>query len=170
MKRLLTALVLAAAMVLSLMACGSDEPSRQATDRERAEKPAEQSERQEQKDKAEPVFIATEFAFEGPDTLPAGATKLVMENVGEQEHEMVVIRLAEGKTFEDVQRVLEKNPNAKPPKWVTIVGGTGAKPGKTATFEADLQAGSHILLCFVTDKESKQPHVALGMVKELTVE
>jgi hypothetical protein len=116
------------------------------------------------------TYVATEFAYEGPDSLPAGDVTMIMDNQGKQMHELVLGELLEGKTMDDVHALLMKGPPKNPPKWFRNVSGTGAKPGETGTLEAELTPGTYAMLCFVPDKASKKPHVVLGMMKEVTVE
>jgi hypothetical protein len=116
------------------------------------------------------TFVATEFAFEGPDVLPAGDVTFTMDNQGKQMHELVLGELLEGKTIDDVQALLMKGPPKSPPKWFRNVGGTGARPGETGSLDEELTPGTYVMLCFVPDKASKKPHVMLGMMKEVTVE
>jgi predicted small secreted protein len=116
------------------------------------------------------TVVATEFAYEGPDTLPAGKVTIEMDNQGKQPHELVIGELLDGKTIDDVNAVLSKGAPGKPPKWFKIAGGTGAKPGDVGKLDADLKAGNYVFICLVPDKDSKKPHAVLGMVKALTVE
>jgi len=165
MLRRIAAVALAGSFVFALAACGGgdDDATDAAGD---TESPATEA------PATNPTVVATEYEFDTPDTWASGPQTIAFENDGEEEHEMVLIALDEGKTFDDVLAVLEEDPNAKPPPWVSIVGGNGAGPGQTAKkpTTADLEAGTYVLACFVTSKENdNQPHAALGMVKEITV-
>jgi hypothetical protein len=177
---LLLCLVIALALVSA--ACGSDtdngsdagdEQQNQSTeaqgDAEETESDDTESE-ESSGESSEVTFAATEFAFEGPDVLPAGRVTLTMDNQGKQMHEVALGELLEGKTMDDVHALLKKGLPKKPPTWFKEVGGTGAAPGKTGTIDAELTPGNYIMLCFVPDKASKKPHVMLGMMKEFTVE
>jgi len=180
MKR--TGLLLMAALVaLSMLvaACGTDsnDEGNDSDDAANTEvDAASDSEEETTEDDAAteeggPVtIVATEFAYEGPDTLPAGNVKLEMDNQGKQPHELVVGELLDGKTVDDVNAVLSKGAPGKPPKWFKIAGGTGAKPGDVGKLDADLKAGNYVFICLVPDKASKKPHAVLGMVKGVTVE
>ncbi len=122
-------------------------------------------------DEGGPVaVIATEFAYEGPDTLPGGKVTLEMDNQGKQPHAFVIGELLDGKTIDDVNAVLSKGAPGKRPKWFKIAGGTGAKPGDAGKLEADLEAGNYVFICLVPDRASRKPHAVLGMVKALRVE
>ena len=116
------------------------------------------------------TYVATEFAFEGPDVLPAGDVTLTLDNQGKQMHELVLGELLEGKTMDDVLALLMKGPPKSPPRWFRNAGGTGASPGETGSLDEQLTPGTYVMLCFVPDKASKKPHVMLGMMKEVTVQ
>lgn len=175
-------LLLAALIALSLViaACGSDssdDADAVADDSSNTEVEATNEETKDEtyeddaaSDDGSSSYVATEFAYEGPDTLAAGKASIEMDNKGEQSHELVMGELLDGKTIDDVNAELSKGAPGKPPEWFKIVGGTGAKPGKAGTLEADLTAGNYVLICLVPDKESKRPHAVLGMVKAVTVE
>ena len=175
-------LLMAALMSLALVsaACGesSDDPSSEDEQQAQSEDDgaseetdAEETETDESSGQGGGgTYVATEFAFEGPDSLPAGDVTMTMDNQGKQMHELVLGELLEGKTMDDVHRLLMKGPPKNPPKWFRNVSGTGAKPGETGTLEAELTPGTYAMLCFVPDKATKKPHVVLGMMKEVTVE
>ncbi|MDQ3772036.1 MAG: hypothetical protein M3343_08135 [Actinomycetota bacterium] len=182
---LLPALLLVFALLAA--ACGSNSTDDEATgsDREETqsedatgddagaddeETEAEEAEETDDEEGEAATYVGTEFAFEGPDTLPAGATTLELDNQGEQVHELAVAQLLDGKTIDDVNALLKKGVPSKPPKWVKSMEGTGAGPGESGTVDLDLEPGDYVFLCFVPDKESKKPHVALGMIKAVTVE
>jgi hypothetical protein len=159
--------LLVAALLLLVTACGSnsDDESESASD-----KPTETAS-PAPGDSGPATYVAQEYSFEGPDTLPAGEATVRLQNDGKQPHEMIFIELLKGKTLDDVMTVLEKNPESPPPPWVRLVRSRAfAKPGKTDEMKVDLTAGSYVMMCFVPDKESKKPHAALGMVKPITVQ
>jgi len=176
-------LLVAALMSLALVsaACGSDSDPESASDDEQNQS-ADAASSSEETDAEETetdegtgegggaTYVATEFAFKGPDVLPAGDVTLTMDNQGKQPHELALGELLDGKTMDDVHALLKKGVPGKPPKWFKDAGGTGAKPGETGTIDAELTPGSYVMLCFVPDKASKKPHVMLGMMKEVTVE
>lgn len=177
-----TGLLLMAAMValsLFVAACGTDSGDEANASDDAAETEVDTASDAEEEtteddaatEESGPVtIVATEFAFEGPDTLPAGKVTIEMENQGKQPHELVMGELLDGKTIDDVNALLAKGDPGKPPKWFKTTGGTGAKPGGTGKLNADLTAGNYVFLCFVPDKESKKPHALLGMIKDVMVE
>ena len=120
------------------------------------------------------TFTATEYSFDGPETLPAGKVTITLVNEGEEPHEMALFPVEEGRGPEDILEFIENDPelNSPPPPWVLGEGtGTFAKPGKTAKpVSAKLEPGTYLAVCFVLTKHSDDtPHAALGMISEITV-
>ena len=112
--------------------------------------------------------VAKDFAFEAPDSIPAGWTTLHLINNGPALHHMVLVRLDSGKTLTDFQTAMQ-NPNAPPPKWAVPVPSVNApSPNSEATAMTNLEAGSYVMLCFV-DIPDRTPHVMKGMVRPLKV-
>jgi hypothetical protein len=180
-KGILLVAVLAALALMSA-ACGSDTGNETGSEDERQGESADDEDTSDENDAEETetdegtgegggaTYAATEFAYEGPDVLPAGDVTLTMDNQGKQMHELALGELLEGKTMDDVQALLMKGVPKKAPTWFRQVGGTGAAPGETGTIDAELTPGTYLMLCFVPDQASKKPHVMLGMMKEVTVE
>jgi len=174
----LVAMLMALALVSA--ACGSDSSNETASEDEQSEADTQSDAEETASEETETdaatgegggaTYIATEFAFEGPDVLPAGDVALTMDNQGKQMHELALGELLEGKTMDDVHALLKEGLPKKPPAWFRDVGGTGAAPGESGTIDAEMTPGSYIMICFVPDKASKKPHVMLGMMKEVTVE
>lgn len=137
---------------------------------------------------AAPVADATvelvDFAFEMPAMkIAAGPQIWAAPNVGEQVHEMVIMRQAPGVTFAQVQEMLsappatpaagaEASPMAAmsgPPPFALIGGVAPMSPGFTNWAVLDLEAGDYFAICFVPDPASGAPHFALGMLMPFTV-
>lgn len=135
------------------------------------------------------AYTATEYSFDGPDTLPAGTSEITVENVGSVDHEMTIIRLDKNQdwTEEQVVAYVKNDPTAQP-KWAVPVGGlyvdTGPPliaPGETASVvfldfssggeptvvkDGSLEPGTYLFMCFA----GKSPfHAGMGMVKKVTV-
>jgi hypothetical protein len=155
-----------AALAIVAAACGSES----ADEPRAADNQTNKSADTDAPESTDFTYVATEFAFDGPETLPAGDLTLTLDNQGEQNHEMAVIELLDGKSIDDVNALFEKGMPKGPPEWAREVGGTYAKPGKTGELEADMGVGNYVLLCFVSDKETKQPHILHGMLMAVTVE
>ncbi len=111
-----------------------------------------------------------DFAFNAPDSVPAGMTTITFKNAGKQDHHIILTRLEQGKTMADFQRALPQMDKEGIPSWLTFVGGSGgiAAGGTSNTTEA-LSPGTYALLCLLPDPADGAPHVAKGMVKPLMV-
>jgi hypothetical protein len=68
---------------------------------------------------SEAVFVAKEYSFEGPQSLPAGWTRITLDNQGELAHDLMLFKIAEGKTIDDVMAALEAE---GPPEWAEFYG------------------------------------------------
>ena len=114
------------------------------------------------------VFVAHDYGFTGPDRIPAGMTTVQIVNQGKDLHHVQIMRLTEGKTAADFQAAMKADAS-HPPAWAKLVGGPNAvMPGGEAAATMALPAGNYLLLCLIPDAKGV-PHVALGMVKPLTI-
>ncbi len=109
-----------------------------------------------------------DFSFEMPDALPIGRTTYEVSNVGVQPHELVVVRIAEGRTVDDVI-AWYRAPSGPPP--FEAVGGINAlSNGETGYMTLDLEPGAYAAVCVVPETVSRVPHLHLGMVKAFAVQ
>ena len=118
----------------------------------------------------EVVFQAADFSFNGPDTVPAGTTKVTVDNQGQSLHQVALMQLGEGKTFADFTTYAQTASESEPvPAWLTPAGGpVVAAPGQSASSFVDLQPGEYVLMCNIPDAQGT-PHYALGQVRGLQV-
>jgi hypothetical protein len=108
-----------------------------------------------------------DYGFESSKPFTAGRHVIRIENGAAQDHELVLVRLAPGKSVEDVAAWLEKQDG--PPPGEPLGGITAIHPGGYGFITADLTPGDYGLLCFVPDAKDGKPHVAHGMMKEFTI-
>ena len=114
------------------------------------------------------AYVAREYAFTGPDTLPAGWTTVTLLNRGKDLHHIQFIKLPAGKTAEDLRKAILHDSSRLPP-WVQRRSGPNSvAPAEQATVVIHLDAGEYVLLCGIPDKQGL-PHVARGMLKPLRV-
>ena len=107
-----------------------------------------------------------DFAFSAP--LTAGRQTVRIVNEAEQFHEAFIARLLPGKTAAEALKWVETGMQGPPP--MELVGGTtGLAQGRGMQFTADFTPGEYALLCFLPDKADGKPHVAHGMMKQITV-
>ena len=113
------------------------------------------------------TIVARDYAFEVPDTLQAGRTRITLKNLGTELHHVQMMRLEEGKTLKDVFAALQAG--GPPPAWAKEVGGPNTPvPGGESRTSLVLQPGRYGIICFIPSPDGK-PHVMKGMAKEFVV-
>jgi hypothetical protein len=137
-----------------------------------------------------------DFAFEGlTSEIGAGQHTWTVTDTGEQLHEMVVFKMADGVPYSVAESIFlappagspeaspeamegmemgspvaESSPAAEgPPPFVAYGGIAPMNPGVTNYLELDLTAGEYFVICFVPDFATGAPHFALGMIMPFTV-
>lgn len=129
------------ALALFAAACGGDEEPEQLT------------------------ITATDFAFAVEGELTPGTTEIRLENDGQFEHHVQLLRIDGDQTVEEAIEAIE----GEPPDWLTPYGGVAPlAPGESATVVDRLPAGRYALVCFI-DEPDGVPHFAKGMVAEFTL-
>jgi hypothetical protein len=115
-------------------------------------------------------IIAKDYSFDAPAQISAGLTTLHLMNQGKEVHQAQLIRLTEGKTFEDFMAALKAmKPGTPPPTWVVMEGGpNAATPGATSETTQLVEAGNYVLICFIPAADGI-PHAMKGMVRGLVV-
>lgn len=111
---------------------------------------------------ADAQVTLADFTITLPENLTTGQVWQITNN-GPQPHEMAIIRLAEGMTFDDVAAWFAA-PDGPPP-YEDVGGLQGIMPGATAYLDATFDAGSYVALCFIPDPATGQDHASLGMVQ-----
>jgi uncharacterized cupredoxin-like copper-binding protein len=107
-----------------------------------------------------------DFSFILPSEIKAGRQVWQVVNEGPQPHEILLIKLVEGKSMADVQAFMHAA-HAAPP--FTNVGGFQAiHPGETGWLNLDLTPGDYVALCYVPDENGKS-HLEHGMMLPFTV-
>lgn len=108
-----------------------------------------------------------DYAFEfAPEDIVDGNIAFNVSNVGQEPHELALVRIP---VDFDLESVLE---SPEPPPEVEILAVAGPwDPGTetVAAFTEALSAGRYGLLCFIETADGV-PHAALGMLDEFTIE
>lgn len=105
------------------------------------------------------------FRFSRP---PAhGRQRILVRNAGTQPHEVILSRLAPGKSSGDFVRWM--NTQQGPPPVVPWGGTTDLPPGGAMTIDVDLEPGRYSLVCRVRDAADGRPHDEHGMHADLVV-
>jgi plastocyanin len=115
------------------------------------------------------TLTASDFAYNTPDTIPAGVTTFRLVNSSSTEaHHAFLVKLNEGKTIQDFSAAMN-NESAPVPAWAVFVGGpNAADPGSTIASTIAVDTGNYVYFCVIPGADGI-PHVAKGMVKGLTV-
>lgn len=111
---------------------------------------------------ADAQVTLADFSITLPENLTTGQVWQITNN-GPQPHEMAIIRLAEGTTFNDVAAWMAA-PDGPPP-YEDVGGLQGIMPGATAYLDASFDPGTYVALCFIPDPATGQDHATLGMVQ-----
>jgi hypothetical protein len=114
--------------------------------------------------------LAKDFSFDAPAQVPAGLTTMHLMNEGKEVHQAQIIKLTDGKTFDDFSAAMKAmKPGTPPPSWVVPVGGpNAAPPGGTAAATSTLEPGNYALVCFIPSTDAV-PHAMKGMTRGLVV-
>lgn len=117
------------------------------------------------------TVTGSDYAFQLPDSLPAGPTILRFNNAGKVDHEMGVALLKPGVTL---AQVLERiKAGASPDSLLDgIVGILIAKPGVSTLggLSVELLPGrTYAMFCNFQDGPNQPPHSSLGMVTSRTI-
>ena len=107
------------------------------------------------------------------DGLEAGTNRFLLENTGEELHHTLIVPIKGDATFAEVQEYMtsEEGDDGPPPvDFEQLQGTTVLDAGREQIDELELEAGRYALVCFLTDRAGGPPHVAKGMVSELTIE
>ena len=116
-------------------------------------------------------IVATDYAFSGQN-VKAGQP-VEFRNEGKEWHHFLAAQLKPGKTVEDAREFLqsEQQDESKAPFTGEENGleSTVMNGGVSQILDVDLKAGKYVFFCFVSDRGGGPPHVAKGMVSEITV-
>ena len=116
------------------------------------------------------AITATEYAFETRG-LSASDEEVLLDNRGAEPHDFVLSPIVEGRTLEDVKAFATGEDESGPPPvdFANEVISGVLDGGSKQTMRLGLTAGRYALICFASDRRGGPPHVAKGMVTEVTI-
>ena len=117
--------------------------------------------------KADATVKLLDFSFILPAEIKAGPQVWEVINEGPQPHEIMLVKLAEGKTMTNIQAFMH-DPHGTPP-FNQIGGFQAINPGASGWLNLDLTPGDYVALCHVPDPASGKAHEELGMVMPFSV-
>jgi len=107
-----------------------------------------------------------DFVFAKP--LHKGTQLITVKNEANQVHEIVIVRLMEGKTPQDFAMWAMKRQGPPPAE---LVGGmSGISRGQESQMSLDLTPGNYAMVCFLPDATDGKMHMEHGMVKEVRID
>lgn len=116
------------------------------------------------------TITLSDFAFDVPANVTAGAHVVRIVNEGTQPHEAPWVKLKGNATMDAFLAAVSGQGPPGPPPGGLIGGVNVLSPGEEAYALVDLEAGAYGFVCFVPSHEhGGQPHFLLGMVKEFRV-
>jgi hypothetical protein len=110
-----------------------------------------------------------EYTFEMPTQLKAGTHTFKISNQGAQPHEILLFKLAEGKTMADVHAFLANPTPSGPPPGDMAGGALAIGSGMRSWTTIDLQPGNYAAVCFIPDPADGKAHLEHGMIMPITV-
>ncbi|MCU0648212.1 MAG: hypothetical protein MUF00_09475 [Gemmatimonadaceae bacterium] len=121
--------------------------------------------------KADATITLFDYNYQVTGALSRTTRAVRVENKGPQTHELVLVRLAPGKSPLDAAKWAEGGQVTDPPGEM-VAGVSGLAPGRAAVIRPALRSGRYALVCFVPDAKSAahKAHVELGMMKEIVVQ
>lgn len=108
-----------------------------------------------------------DYGFKFSRPLTPGHHRITVTNQGKQPHELILSRLAAGKSSADFVQWIEQQ--AGPPPVEPYGGVTDISPGATVLLEVDLAPGRYSVVCRVRDAGDGQPHDRHGMTADFVV-
>lgn len=113
------------------------------------------------------TLALNDYGFDFSKPLTAGKHIVAVTNTGRQPHEFFFARLVSGKTPMDMAMFAE-NPKGAPPG-MPMGGITDILPGATVYLEVDVAPGEYGFMCFTPDAKDGKPHLAHGMIRQVSV-
>ena len=119
--------------------------------------------------KADVDMTLVDYAFGMNGAIKAGRRTIRVLNQGSESHEVGVLKLAPGKTLDDV-RAWMQNPVTPMEDLVSVAGGTTSfAPGNEVYFDTDFTPGDYVLICLVTAPDGRS-HMEHGMIQPIHVQ
>lgn len=119
---------------------------------------------------SEITIDAEDFSYKAPEAIEAGWVRVKLTNSGKEPHHVQFLRLNNDETLEQFQEALKQG-EGPALALVKEMGGVGAiAPTGSAQAVINLPAGQYVILCFIPSTSDHVPHLAKGMIKNLTVQ
>lgn len=117
---------------------------------------------------ADVTIKLSDYAFDLSQPLTPGDHVIRVENAGPQAHELVLVRLAPGKTVKNFE-AWEKGGEKGPPPGTPLGGISPMDAGESGQFTVKLTPGDYAFMCFIPDSRDGKAHLLHGMIKPVRV-
>jgi hypothetical protein len=127
------------------------------------------------------VIRLEDYSFAMDSAVRAGRHIIRVENAGVEPHDLVLMKLAPGRTAEDIRTWLnperarrsDDKAGEPPPSFEELGTGAGGiaaiGSGMESFFEADLTSGEYVMVCMATAPDGRS-HIEHGMIRQVSVE
>jgi uncharacterized cupredoxin-like copper-binding protein len=112
------------------------------------------------------TVMATDYSLTAPAAVPAGLTRVMIMNHGNEGHQAALVRLESGRTRDEYLGALAQSLDAASEVGTFVAGPNGSAPGDTSEVTAELKPGHYLVLCLIPSPDGT-PHVLKGMITEL---
>lgn len=129
--------------------------------------------------RADVVIRLMDFSFAVDTPLTAGRHTIRVENAGIEPHDLVLMKLAPGRTVKDIEAGLNPERARRadqatnpPPPFESLGTGAGGiaviAPGMQSFFETNLTPGEYAMVCMTTAPDGRS-HIEHGMIRQMSV-
>jgi hypothetical protein len=109
-----------------------------------------------------------DFTYFLPGQVAPGRQLWKVTNEGQEAHEMIIVRPAARRSYQDVLAYFQAG--ATGPSPAVAAGGFGRiDKGKSGWLTVDLEPGTYALVCQITNRATGRSHAQLGMIMPLEV-
>jgi hypothetical protein len=116
---------------------------------------------------ADVTVTLADYGFHTSQPLTAGKHTIKIHNAGPQDHELILLKLAPGKSVQDVAKWIDHMQG--PPPAEPLGGVAGIHTGQDVYLTVDLAPGEYGFLCEVPDAKDGKPHAAHGMMSQFKI-
>lgn len=130
---------------------------------------------------ADLVIQLQDYSFAIDTAVRAGPHSIRVQNTGVEPHDLVLMKLAPGRTADDIRnwmnperaRRADDDAGEPPPSFEELGTGAGGiaaiAPGMESFFEADLTPGEYVMVCMATAPDGRS-HIEHGMIRQVRVD
>jgi plastocyanin len=115
------------------------------------------------------TFVAQDYSFTAPATIPAGYVDVSVKNEGKEDHQVQLVKLGSMSLDQFKNAAIKTNIGAVQKSTVFVGGPNVANPGKTTTATVKLAPGKYAVVCFIPANSDGKPHAAHGMITAVDV-